>query len=276
MILAFGVFSIGGERHENMDGGNIQLDNDRPGGEQFDTVPLDYDQLSENQLDTVLLDDNQSNEDRLDTIPLDDNQSDEGMLDTILLDDNRIDTTRIEGIIESILFVSGEPISFSELARVFEVDESVISTVISEMAERMKREQKGIFPFVANDTVQLVTNPDYQSWLIRCFAPPEERILSKSLMETLSVIAYRQPVTRAEIEAIRGVRCEYAVSQLLKQGFIHEAGRKNCIGRPIMFATTNLFLRRFAIRSIDELPPLPLKDEENGDDEANSGTDFGI
>lgn len=261
MILAFGVFSIGGERHENMDGGNIQLDNDRPGGEQFDTVPLDYDQLSENQLDTVLLDDN---------------QSDEGMLDTILLDDNRIDTTRIEGIIESILFVSGEPISFSELARVFEVDESVISTVISEMAERMKREQKGIFPFVANDTVQLVTNPDYQSWLIRCFAPPEERILSKSLMETLSVIAYRQPVTRAEIEAIRGVRCEYAVSQLLKQGFIHEAGRKNCIGRPIMFATTNLFLRRFAIRSIDELPPLPLKDEENGDDEANSGTDFGI
>lgn len=207
-------------------------------------------------------------------------------LDEVWLDDTRLDDTRLhevrldkaklEGIIESILFVSGEPISFSELARVFEIDESAIRTVISEMAERMKQEQKGIFPFVANDTVQFVTNPDYQSWLIRCFAPPEERILSKSLMETLSVIAYRQPVTRAEIEAIRGVRCEYAVSQLLKQGFIYEAGRKNCIGRPAMFATTNSFLRRFALRSIDELPPLPLKDEDDDDDEADTGTDSDI
>lgn len=194
-------------------------------------------------------------------------------IDSDQLDENRLNVPRLERIIESILFVSGEPVSFSELARVFEIDESVIRTVISEMAERMKQEQRGIFPFIANDTVQFVTNPDYQSWLIRCFAPPEERILSKSLMETLSVIAYRQPVTRAEIEAVRGVRCEYAVSQLLKQGFIHEAGRKNCIGRPVMFATTNLFLRRFAIQSIDELPPLPLKDEE---DEANTNTDSDI
>lgn len=251
-----------------MDGENIQIDNDRPG---------------EERLDTILLDDDRSDEDRLDTTTtlLDDDQPGEEQLDTILLDGDRLDTPRLEGIIESILFVSGEPISFSELARVFEVDESVIRTVIFEMAERMKREQKGIFPFVANDTVQFVTNPDYQSWLIRCFAPPEERILSKSLMETLSVIAYRQPVTRAEIEAIRGVRCEYAVSQLLKQGFIHEAGRKNCIGRPTMFATTNSFLRRFAIRSIDELPPLPLTDEDEdnaGDDgdEVNIGTDSDI
>lgn len=205
------------------------------------------------------------------------NMGDENVqFDDIQPDEIRLDRPQLEGIIESILFISGEPISFSELARVLETDESIIRTVISEMAERMKQAQKGILPFVTSDTVQFVTNPDYQSWLIRCFAPPEERILSKSLMETLSVIAYRQPVTRAEIEAIRGVRCEYAVSQLLKQGFIHEAGRKNCIGRPAMFATTNSFLRRFAIHSIDELPPLPLKDEEDEDDEANTITDSGI
>ena len=86
--------------------------------------------------------------------------------------------------------------------------------------------------------------------------------MSDSMMETLSVIAYRQPVTRADIEAVRGVRCEYSVSQLLKQGFICELGRKDCVGRPMLFGTTDAFLRKFGLHSLDELPPMPIAEEE--------------
>ncbi len=174
------------------------------------------------------------------------------------------------GAIESILYVSGEPISFVELQRVLEVGEEDIRSAIDEMTETMKRERRGFFPFITEDTVQFITNPDYQAWLIKYLAPPEERTLSDSLMETLSVIAYRQPVTRADIEAIRGVRCEYAVSQLLKQGFIHEVGRKECIGRPMMFGTTDAFLRRFGLHSLSDLPPLPVSEPEIGSDAASN------
>ena len=114
-----------------------------------------------------------------------------------------------------------------------------------------------------------MTNSEYEKWLIKFLAPPEERTLSDSLMETLSVIAYRQPVTRADIEAVRGVRCEYAVSQLLKQGFIREVGRKDCIGRPMLFGTTDAFLRRFGIHSLDELPPLPSDEAPDTEEDSS-------
>lgn len=173
-----------------------------------------------------------------------------------------MEKAELAGAIESVLYVSGEPISFAELQRVFDVGEDIIRSIVAEMTDKMKKEYRGIIPFSTKDTVQLMTNPNYEQWLVKYLAPPEERTLSESLMETLSVIAYRQPVTRADIEAVRGVRCEYAVSQLLKQGFIYEIGRKDCVGRPMMFGTTDAFLRRFAIHSLDELPPLPLIEDE--------------
>ena len=179
-----------------------------------------------------------------------------------------MERTELAGAVESLLLVSGEPISFVELQRVFDVGEAEIRLVVTEMAESMKREKRDIFPFATEDTVSLVTNSEYEKWLIKFLAPPEERTLSDSLMETLSVIAYRQPVTRADIEAVRGVRCEYAVSQLLKQGFIREVGRKDCIGRPMLFGTTDAFLRRFGIHSLDELPSLPS--DETPDTEEDS------
>ena len=127
------------------------------------------------------------------------------------------------GIVEALLYVSGEPVSITELQCVFDISAPEIRKSIS---------------------------------------PPEERTMSDSLLETLSVIAYRQPVTRADIESVRGVRCEYSVTQLLKQGLIVELGRKDCIGRPMQFGTTDAFLRKFGLSSLRDLPPLPIREDD--------------
>ena len=182
-----------------------------------------------------------------------------------------MERSELKGAIESLMYVSGEPISFVELQRVFEVGEDEIRSVVAEMADEMQAENRGIYPLCTDTTVKFGTNPRYEEWLIKLLAPPEERTLSDSIMETLSIIAYRQPVTRADIESVRGVRCEYAVSTLLKQGFIREVGRKDCIGRPMMFGTTDAFLVRFGLHSLEELPPLPASEDENNETEYRIG-----
>lgn len=161
------------------------------------------------------------------------------------------------GALESILFVTGEPLPKPEIARVFGLSDFELSVLLADLEGELALNKRGIRLFTTGDTVQLVSAPEYDPWLVKLLNPPQEKNLSDSMMETLSVIAYRQPVTRADIEAVRGVRCEYAVSQLLKQGFIKELGRKDVVGRPMMFGTTDAFLRRFGLHSIDELPPMP-------------------
>ena len=164
---------------------------------------------------------------------------------------------QLMGALESILFVTGEPLPKPEIARVFGMNDLELNILLGDLESELKSNERGIRLFTTNDTVQLVSAPEYNEWLIRLLAPPQEKNLSDSMMETLSVIAYRQPVTRADIEAVRGVRCEYAVSQLLKQGFIKELGRKDAVGRPMLFGTTDAFLRRFGLHSLEELPPMP-------------------
>lgn len=161
------------------------------------------------------------------------------------------------GALESVLFVAGEPLPKAEIARVFEMNMFELSVLLAELESELETNLRGVRLFTTEDTVQLVSAPEYNEWLIKLLAPPQEKNLSDSMMETLSVIAYRQPVTRADIEAVRGVRCEYAVSQLLKQGFIKELGRKDVVGRPMLFGTTDAFLRRFGLHSLEELPPMP-------------------
>ncbi|MBO6061602.1 MAG: SMC-Scp complex subunit ScpB [Clostridia bacterium] len=161
------------------------------------------------------------------------------------------------GALESVLFVTGEPLPKAEIARVFGFNALELSVLLSELESSLESGKRGVRLFTTEDTVQLVSAPEYNGWLVRLLAPPQEKNLSDSMLETLSVIAYRQPVTRADIEAVRGVRCEYSVSQLLKQGFIRELGRKEVVGRPMLFGTTDAFLRRFGLHSIEELPPMP-------------------
>lgn len=171
---------------------------------------------------------------------------------------------RLIGALESVLFVTGEPLPRAEISRVFGLSALELNVLLAEMESDYAENERGLRLFQTDETVQLVTNPEYNEWLVKLLSPPQEKNLSDSMMETLSVIAYRQPVTRADIESVRGVRCEYAVSQLLKQGFIKELGRKDVVGRPMLFGTTDAFLRRFGLHSIEELPPMPEipEDEE--------------
>ena len=168
----------------------------------------------------------------------------------------------IKGALESVLFVTAEPIPRAEIAELFGLSLAELDAVVIELTSEYEQKSRGIRLFATGDTLQLVTKGENDPWLVKLLAPPLEKNLSGSVMETLSIIAYRQPVTRADIEAVRGVRCEYAVSQLLKQGFIKELGRKDVVGRPMLFGTTDAFLRRFGLHSLDELPPMPETEEE--------------
>ena len=190
------------------------------------------------------------------------------MMRTVAIWMNRTDTMEkkeILGAIESLAYVSGEPVGFAELQRVFDLTEAEVKRILNDMLEDMTAQGRGVIPFITEKTVQLVTNPSYNEHIIKLLAPPEERNMSDSMIETLSVIAYRQPVTRADIEAVRGVRCEYSVSQLLRQGLICELGRKDCVGRPMLFGTTDTFLRKFGLHSLDELPPMPSTEDVEGE-----------
>ena len=160
------------------------------------------------------------------------------------------------GAIECILFVSGDPVPIIELQRAIGVTDIEMEHIIRSMDELYKKEKRGVQPFITPETMQLVSNKEYAKYVEELVQPVQAKSFSQAMLETLSVIAYRQPVTRADIEAVRGVRCEYAVSQLMKMGMIRELGRKNVVGRPMLLGTTDAFLRHFGIRSLNELPSL--------------------
>lgn len=156
--------------------------------------------------------------------------------------------------IECILFVSGEPVSVLQLQRALNVTQMEICHLLETMDALYKSEERGILLYRTEETVQLVSNRKYADYVEELLQPAQTKTFSQAMLETLSIIAYRQPVTRAEIEAVRGVRCEYSVSQLVKLGLIHELGRKDAVGRPMLFGTTDAFLRQFGIASVKDLP----------------------
>ena len=165
-------------------------------------------------------------------------------------------------IVECLLFVAGEPVLITEIARVLEQDEASVKALLYEMEMTYREEGRGICLMTTDDTAQLVSNRDYISYVETLLQPGQKKSVSQSIMETLAVIAYKQPITRAEIESIRGVRCEYAVSQLIKLGLIAAVGRKDVIGKPMLYATTDTFLHKFGLHNLSELPTLPLEDPE--------------
>jgi segregation and condensation protein B len=177
-----------------------------------------------------------------------------------------MDKNRIAHLISAVLFVTGDPVSVANLAALagmdFEEFDELLSGIIKEKAER----NEGILIRRIADKVQLCTNADYAEYIQLLLAPEVKGRLSNSVLETLSIIAYKQPVTRSEIESIRGVRCDYAVSVLLEKGMISEAGRKDVIGRPVLFATTDEFLRSFGITDLGELPAIDFEKYEQAEE----------
>jgi len=165
-------------------------------------------------------------------------------------------------IVECILFVTGDPIPIVQLQASLDMTAIEMRSVLEGMEKLYREEHRGIQLYMTGDTVQLVSNKEYAPQVEHLLQPVQNRSFSQSMLETLSIIAYRQPVTRAEIEAVRGVRCDYSVTQLLKAGMIREAGQRDCLGRPMTFATTDGFLRHFGLHSLEELPKLDMEDAE--------------
>lgn len=156
--------------------------------------------------------------------------------------------------IECMLFVAGDPVPITELQRVLDLTELELRPLLYAMQEAYKAEARGLTLMLTEETAQLVSNRAYARYVEELLQPAQQKTFSQSLLETLAVIAYRQPITRAEVEAVRGVRCEYAVSQLLKMNMIQPMGRKDSVGRPVLYGTTDAFLRHFGIASTQQLP----------------------
>ena len=158
-------------------------------------------------------------------------------------------------IVEAILFVAGEPVALGDLARALELGE--LETMAAVEALERDLEGRGIALTRYGDHVRLETRAVYAPYVERLLQPVQRQSLSQAALETLAVIAYRQPATRGEVEQVRGVKCDYSIQSLLSKGLIREVGRKEALGRPILYGTTDRFLEHFGLSDLRDLPPLP-------------------
>jgi segregation and condensation protein B len=168
-----------------------------------------------------------------------------------------------QAIIEAILFTMGEAVELERIADAIELDKKKTKAIIEGMMEAYKSDRTGVSIIELDGSYQMCTKPEMYEYLIKIAKQPQKRVLTDVLLETLSIIAYKQPVTRAEIEKIRGVSCDHAVNKLVEYNLVKELGRLDAPGRPLLFGTTEEFLRSFGVQSIDELPVLsPVQIEE--------------
>lgn len=185
------------------------------------------------------------------------------------------------GIVEAILFVTGNAVEKREICRALEIQEAELEETLDAMESGYDFDRRGLRLLRFGAHVQLATRPDYAPYVEKLLQPVQKQSLSSAIMETLAVIAYRQPVTKAEIEQIRGVKCDYSVQSLTVKGLIEEVGRKETLGRPILYGTTDAFLRHFCISSISDLPEIDfsklaekLGGGKNEEEKTEDFTDF--
>lgn len=159
-----------------------------------------------------------------------------------------------EAIIEAILFTMGESVPLEKIASVLELGQKETKDILRRMAQRYETEGHGVQIIELDGSYQMCTRKQMYEYLIKIARHPKKNVLTDVLLETLSIIAYKQPITRMEIEKIRGVSCGHAVSRLVDYNLVCELGRLDAPGRPLLFGTTEEFLRSFGVNSIDELP----------------------
>lgn len=157
-------------------------------------------------------------------------------------------------LIESLLFVAHEPVPIEQLARTLEIQHEEVERALSELVTDYQ--SRGIRIQRQHDRVQMVTAPEAAQWVERFLGLQLSTRLSPAALETLAIVAYRQPITRPQIEAIRGVNSDAVVRSLLTKGLIEEVGRLEQVGRPILYGTTFAFLQHFGLQDLSELPPL--------------------
>lgn len=175
----------------------------------------------------------------------------------------------LAGRIEAILFVAGNAVRVEDLARALDTPVARIEEALLQLRDEYDFAQRGFCLKRFGHQVQLATRALYSADVVRLLQPVQKQSLSQAAMETLAVVAYRQPVTRAEVEQIRGVKCDYSLQSLMNKELIAEVGRKEALGRPILYGTTENFLDHFGLSSLTELPPLPDRPQEaNAQEEA--------
>ena len=167
-----------------------------------------------------------------------------------------MDKENKKAVLEAILFAMGDSIELSKLAETIEEDADTTKALLDELSKKYESEESGITLLKLEDSYQLATKPFAYDYLIKLAKAPRKIALSESIIETLSIIAYKQPITRLEIESIRGVSSDYAVNKLLEYELIEELGRKDAPGKPLLFGTTEEFLRCFGVSSLKELPEI--------------------
>lgn len=169
---------------------------------------------------------------------------------------------RLTGILEAILFVTGEAVNPADIAASLELPEDEIIGALDALEARYLEDSSGLSVKRFGDKAQLTTRAEFAPYIERVLQPIQRQSLSQSALETLSIIAYKQPVTRMEIEAIRGVGSDYAIQSLVSKRMVKEVGRRDTLGRPNLYGTTVQFLSHFGLRSLKELPELPMGEEQ--------------
>lgn len=171
---------------------------------------------------------------------------------------------KTKSIIEAILFAAGREVKINELVTALEIESSDIINIVESMKEEFVKENRGIEIVKVNDGYQMCTKKEYYEYIYPIIDKRSKPNLSNAALETLAIIAYNPKITRAEIEAIRGVSVDATIYKLLEYNLIEEAGRLDAPGRPTMYSTNNNFLKMFGFTSLDELPELPkYKMDEN-------------
>ena len=158
--------------------------------------------------------------------------------------------------IEGILFAMGDAVTVAELSKALDLPAEECKAMVESLAQQYKEENRGIQIIKINDGYQMCTSKEVYDYSIKLAKQPKKYVLTEVLLETLSIVAYKQPVTKAEIEKIRGVSSDHAVNRLVEFGLVQELGRLDAPGRPMLFGTTDDFLRAFGISSVEELPVL--------------------
>ncbi len=174
-----------------------------------------------------------------------------------------MERSKQKSIIEAILFAMGDSVELFKLANAIEEECSTTEEIVTELIQDYADNNSGLSIISLDKSYQMCTKAEMYEYLIKVAKTPKKHVLTDTVLETLSIIAYKQPVTRLEIERIRGVSCDHAVNKLIEFELIRELGRKDAPGRPLQFGTSEQFLRAFGVSNIDELPKLNAEQLED-------------
>ncbi len=173
--------------------------------------------------------------------------------------------SELEAVVEALLFIAGDAVPLSSIAQTIELDKATARAVVASLADKYEQERRGLRIVEIEGAYQMCTAAECFEYIRNMYKSPKRQGLTQTLLETLAVVAYKQPVTRTQIEEIRGVNSDHAINKLLEKRLICEVGRADGPGKPILFGTSSEFLRYFGFKSIGELPP--LREEDAGGEE---------